>query len=205
MRKAKSSLPWTLRGHKLRFYTSDECARGKIWALKPASLTFTQAAAIPQAGVIALQGPRNRVQPGQRVLINGGGAGAFAIQLAKRYGADVSAVDNTGKAAFMRSLGAAHVIEYTREDFTRGHQPDDLIFDLMVCRPAFAYARALTSQGCYYAVGGSVATLIQLMLFNVWLRRTSGQQVGVAHGATQSRRPRNHHATVCYRSHRRAD
>jgi NADPH:quinone reductase-like Zn-dependent oxidoreductase len=98
------------------------CARESALAPKPASLTFEEAAAIPQAAVIALQGIRDKgqVQPGQKVLINGagGGAGTFAVQLAKLYGAEVTGVDTTGKLDFMRSLGADHVIDYTREDFT---------------------------------------------------------------------------------------
>src|SRR5512133_3774232 len=105
------------------------CTQGKAWALKPASLTFEEAAAIPQAGVIALQGIRDKgqVQPGQKVLINGagGGAGTFAIQLAKLYGAEVTGVDNSEKLDFMRSLGADHVIDYTRDDFTKNGQQYD--------------------------------------------------------------------------------
>jgi NADPH:quinone reductase-like Zn-dependent oxidoreductase len=91
------------------------CTTGKTMTLKPVSLTFEQAAAIPQAGVIALRGIREngRVQPGQKVLINGAGgsAGSFAIQLAKLYGAEVTGVDNAGKLDFMRSLGADHVVD----------------------------------------------------------------------------------------------
>jgi NADPH:quinone reductase-like Zn-dependent oxidoreductase len=155
------------------------CTRGKIWAMKPASLTFEQAAAIPQAGVIALQGLRGRVQQGQSVLINGagGGAGSFAVQLAKLYGAEVTGVDNAGKLDFMRSLGADHVVDYTREDFTRNGKQSDLILDLIAYRSAFAYARALKPNGSYYAVGGSVATFLQFLLFGPWIRRTSGRQV----------------------------
>src|SRR5260370_29775249 len=97
------------------------CAPQNAFALKPASMTFEEVASIPQAAVIALQGIRDKgqVQPGQRVLINGagGGAGSFAVQLAKLYGAEVTGVDNTGKLDFMRSLGADHVIDYTQEDF----------------------------------------------------------------------------------------
>lgn len=155
------------------------CTRGKIWAMKPAGLTFEQAAAIPQAGVIALQGLRGRVQQGQSVLINGagGGAGSFAVQLAKLYGAEVTGVDNAGKLDFMRSLGADHVVDYTREDFTRNGKQSDLILDLIAYRSAFAYARALKPNGSYYAVGGSVATFLQFLLFGPWIRRTSGRQV----------------------------
>lgn len=159
------------------------CTRGKAWARKPARLSFEQAAAIPQAGVIALQGIRDKakVQPGQKVLINGagGGAGSFALQLAKLYGAEVTGVDNTGKLDFMRSLGADHVIDYTRENFTRSGTQYDFILDLLAYRSAFAYARALKPNGSYYAVGGSVVTFLQFLLFGPWIRRTSGKKVRV--------------------------
>lgn len=157
------------------------CTRGKIWTLKPAGLTFEQAAAIPQAGVIALQGLRDRVHLGQSVLINGagGGAGSFAIQLAKLYGAEVTGVDNSGKLDFMRTLGADHVIDYSREDFTRNGRKYDMILDLIAYRSVFAYARALKSNGSYHAVGGSAATFLQFLLFGSWIRRTSDRQVGL--------------------------
>jgi NADPH:quinone reductase-like Zn-dependent oxidoreductase len=157
------------------------CSRGKILARKPATMTFETASAIPQAGVIALQGIRDKahIQPGQRVLVNGagGGGGTFAIQLAKSYGAEVTAVDNTGKLDFMRSLGADHVIDYTREDFTKTGQQYDFILDLIAYRSAFAYARALKRNGSYFAVGGSVATFLQFLFFGPWIRRASGKNV----------------------------
>ena len=157
------------------------CTRGKIWARKPTSMTFEQAAAIPQAGVIALQGIRDKaqIQPRKKVLINGagGGAGSLAVQLAKNYGAEVTGVDNTGKLDFMRSLGADHVIDYTREDFTKNRKQYDFILDLIAYRTAFGYARALKPNGSYYAVGGSVATFLQFLLFGPWIRRTSGKKI----------------------------
>jgi NADPH:quinone reductase-like Zn-dependent oxidoreductase len=159
------------------------CTRGKAWALKPTNLTFDEAAAIPQAGVIALQGIRNQgqVQPGQKVLINGagGGSGMFAIQLAKLYGAEVTGVDNAGKLDFMRSLGADHVIDYTREDFTKNGKQYDLILDVIAHRSAFAYARALRPNGSYFVVGGAVGTMLQIFLLGPWIRRTSGKNVHV--------------------------
>jgi NADPH:quinone reductase-like Zn-dependent oxidoreductase len=159
------------------------CTRGSAWALKPTGMTFEEAAAIPQAGVIALQGIRDKgqVQPGQKVLINGagGGAGSFAVQLAKLYGADVTGVDNTGKLDFMRSLGADHVIDYTKEDFTKNGKQYDFILDLIAYRTAFAYARALKLNASYYAIGGSVSTFLQFLLFGPWLRRTSGKKVRI--------------------------
>jgi len=158
-------------------------ARESALALKPASMTFEEAAAIPQAAVIALQGIRDkgRVQPGQKVLVNGagGGAGTFAVQLAKLYGAEVTGVDNTGKLNFMRSLGADHVIDYTREDFTRDGKQYDLIFDVVAHRSIFAYKRALRSNGSYFLAGGSVATILQILLLGAWIRTTTGKEIRI--------------------------
>lgn len=150
------------------------CTRGNHWALKPPSMSFEEAASIPQAAVIALQGIRDRgnVQPGQSVLINGagGGSGMFAIQFAKSFGAEVTAVDNGGKLDFVGSLGADHVIDYTREDFTRSGRHYDFILDLVAERSALDYARALKPGGKYYAVGGHVRTFLQLLLVGPWVR-----------------------------------
>jgi len=157
------------------------CAPEKSLARKPASMTFEEAAAIPQAGVIALQGIRDKgqVRPGQKVLINGagGGAGTFAVQLAKLYGAEVTGVDNTGKLDFMRSLGADHVLDYTREEFTNNGKQYDLILDLVAHRSVFAYQRALRPNGSYFFVGGSVATLFQILLLGPLIRRTTGKKI----------------------------
>jgi NADPH:quinone reductase-like Zn-dependent oxidoreductase len=159
------------------------CARESALALKPAGMTIEEAAAIPQAAVIALQGIRDkgRVQPGQKVLINGagGGAGTFAVQLAKLYGAEVTGVDNTGKLDFMRSLGADHVIDYTREDFTKNGERYDLILDVVAHRSVFAYKRALRSNGSYFLAGGSVATILQILLLGAWIRGTTGKRIRI--------------------------
>ncbi len=158
-------------------------ARESALALKPAGMTFEEAAAIPQAAVIALQAIRDkgRVQPGQKVLINGagGGAGTFAVQLAKLYGAEVTGVDNTGKLDFMRSLGADHVIDYTREDFTKNGKQYDLILDVVAHRSVFAYKRALRSNGSYFLAGGSVATIFQILLLGAWIRGTTGKKIRI--------------------------
>jgi NADPH:quinone reductase-like Zn-dependent oxidoreductase len=134
-----------------------------VLAGKPAALTFAEASTIPQAGVIAWQGT-DGAAPGQRVLINGagGGSGAFAIQLAKRLGAQVTGVDNAGKLDFMRSVGADKVIDYRSEDFTRSG-PYDLILDLVAHRSVFAYRRALAPGGRYRCVGGSVSALLRVV------------------------------------------
>ena len=159
------------------------CTQGRAWAHKPAGLTFEQAAAIPQAGVIALQGiyTKGQVQPGQKVLINGagGGGGSFAIQLAKLYGAEVTGVDNTHKLEFMRSLGADHVIDYTRQDFTRNAKQYDLILDLIAHRSAFAYRRALKPGGTYFAVGGSLVTFFQILLLGPWIKRSTRKSIRI--------------------------
>jgi NADPH:quinone reductase-like Zn-dependent oxidoreductase len=157
------------------------CVRGTTLARKPAGLTFEEAAAIPQAAVIALQGIRDKgqVQPGQQVLINGagGGSGMFAVQLAKLYGAEVTGVDNAGKLDFMRSLGADQVIDYTQEDFTQSGKQYDLILDLIAYRSAYDYKRALKPNGSYYFVGGSVATLFQILLLGSWMGRSEGKKI----------------------------
>lgn len=144
------------------------CTDGATMALKPASLTFDEASAIPQAGVIALRGIREigQVQPGEKVLVNGAGGsgGSYAIQLAKLYGAEVTGVDNAHKQDFMRLWGADHVIDYTKEDFTANGRQYDLILDLVAYRSALAYPRALRADGRYWVVGGSVSTLLQILL-----------------------------------------
>jgi NADPH:quinone reductase-like Zn-dependent oxidoreductase len=155
-------------------------------AHKPAQLTFVEASTIPQVGAIALQGTKSAVT-GRRVLINGagGGSGSFAIQLAKRLGAHVTGVDNAAKLDFMRSVGADHVIDYRRDDFTRTSQPYDLILDLAAHRSVFAYRRALAPGGAYWCVGGSVPTLLRVL--------TAGQLVGspaAQSGSLPSRRGR---------------
>lgn len=159
------------------------CTSGKTMMRKPAGMTFEEAAAIPQGGVIALYGiiKKGEVQPGQKVLINGAGGsgGAFAVQLAKLHGAEVTGVDNTNKLDFLRSLGADHVIDYTREDFTKGTERFDLILDLIAHRSAFAYARALNPNGTYFYTGGSVATLFQILFLGPLIRRMTGRHVRI--------------------------
>ena len=157
------------------------CVDGKTMMRKPAGLTFEQAAAIPQAGVISFQGicDKGQVQPGQKVLINGAGgsAGSFAIQLAKQRGAEVTGVDNAHKFDFMRSLGVDKVIDYTQEDFTRSGEQYDLILDLIAHRSVFAYQRALRPNGTYFFVGGSVGVLFQLLLLGSLMKKIAGKNI----------------------------
>ena len=144
------------------------CVPQRALSRIPAGMTHEEAAALPQAGAIALQGIRDKgqVQPGHAVLINGagGGSGMYAVQLAKLLGAEVTGVDNTGKLEFMRSLGADHVIDYTREDFTRDGRAYDLILDLAAYRSPLACAGSLKPGGRYLYVGGSVTALMQVLL-----------------------------------------
>ncbi len=133
------------------------CASESKLAGKTDKLTFEQAASVPVAGLTALQGLRDKgqIQPGQKFLINGaaGGVGTFAVQIAKSFGAEVTAVCSTGKVDMVRSIGADRIIDYTREDFTKGEQRYDLIFDCAGNRPLSALRRLLNPKGIYIAVG----------------------------------------------------
>lgn len=157
------------------------CVPETALAQMPAGMTYEEAAALPQAGAIALQGIRDKgqAQPGQKVLINGagGGSGMYAVQLARLDGAEVTGVDNAEKQEFMRSLGADHVIDYTREDFTRNRCSYHLILDLAGHRSAFAYRGPLMPGGRYLWVGGSVATLLQVLLIGPVAGRGEGKKI----------------------------
>ena len=157
------------------------CVPESTLAPMPAGMTYAEAAALPQAGAIALQGIRDKgqVQRGQKVLVNGagGGSGMYAIQLAKLHGAEVTGVDNAEKLEFMRSVGADHVIDYTREDFTANGRAYDLILDLAAHRSAFAYQASLVPGGRYLYVGGSVTTLLQALLAGPVIGRADGRKI----------------------------
>lgn len=133
------------------------CAHENRLALKPANLTFEQSAAVPVAGLTALQGLRDkgRIQPGQKVLINGaaGGVGTFAVQIAKSFGADVTGVCSTRNVDLVRSIGADHVNDYTRDDFARSAERYDLMFDCVGNRPLSACRRVMTPRGTFVAAG----------------------------------------------------
>ncbi|HWM23427.1 MAG TPA: NAD(P)-dependent alcohol dehydrogenase [Chthoniobacterales bacterium] len=136
------------------------CSRERGLVIKPANVTFEQAGCAAWAGFTALQGLRTaNIQPGQKVLINGatGGVGTFAVQIAKSFGAEVTAVCSTGKMELVRSLGADHVIDYTKEDFTRGNQRYDVIFDNVGNHSFSDRQRILTPNGiCVLAgIGGA--------------------------------------------------
>jgi NADPH:quinone reductase-like Zn-dependent oxidoreductase len=137
----------------------------ELLTLKPSNLVFDEAAAFPVAAVVALQGLRDagQVKSGQTVLINGasGGVGTFAVQIAKSFGAEVTAVCSTRNVDIARSIGADHVIDYTREDFTRGNNRYDLIIGANGYHSLSDYKRALRPQGTYVCTGGTLSQIIQ--------------------------------------------
>jgi len=160
------------------------CARENAFALKPANLTFEQAAAVPLAGVTALQGLRDtgKIQAGQRVLINGasGGVGTFAVQIAKSFGAEVTGVCSTRNVGMVRSIGAEHVIDYTQEDFTKNGQQYDLIFDAVANHSVSEYKRALRPQGtCVVAGFSTISHMLQVALLGSWVSKRGGKKIGL--------------------------
>jgi NADPH:quinone reductase-like Zn-dependent oxidoreductase len=169
--------------HGLGAFAEYVCVSENALAPKPASMTFEEAATYPQAAIVALQSLRDKgqIQPGQKVLINGagGGMGTFAVQLAKYFGAEVTGVDSTMKLDMLRSIGADHVIDYTQEDYTRSGQRYDLILDVAATRSVFDYRRALSPGGIFMLVGGSVATLIQVVSLGALISRIGSKRIGL--------------------------
>jgi NADPH:quinone reductase-like Zn-dependent oxidoreductase len=150
---------------------------------KPAALTFQQAAAVPQAGGLAVLGLRGGrpIEPGDQVLINGagGGVGTFAVQIAKTLGAEVTGVDRAAKLATVRAVGAEHVIDFTAEDFTRNRRAYDLIVDVAARRPMSAYRRALKPAGVCAIIGGSIPRVTVALAAGPALSLLGSKKVGV--------------------------
>lgn len=141
----------------------------------PGNLSFEDAAAAPESGVVALQGlqDKGKIQAGQKVLVYGasGGIGTFAVQIAKSFDTEVTGVCSTRNIALVKSLGADHVIDYTQEDFTQNGEMYDLILATAGYRSLFDYQRALAPGGYYVATGGEMAQIFQPMLLGPWLSR----------------------------------
>jgi len=176
------------------------CGKAGKLLHKPKELTFDEAATLPQGGVIALQGLRDlgKVRAGQHVLINGAGGscGVFAVQMAKLYGATVTAVDNTHKQDCLRSMGADHVIDYTTEDFSRRAARYDLIFDLVAYRSLFIQKRVLKPSGRYILVGGSMARLLQTLVIGSLISLFGNKKMSVL-GHMQNNTDIAHVAELC--------
>ena len=158
------------------------CACENELILKPSSMTFEEAACLSHGGNLAVQGliDFGEIKSGQKVLINGGGGstGTLAIQIANLFDAEVTAVDRTEKVDMMRTLGADHVIDYTKEDFTKNVHKYDLIFDVKTTRSIFDYKRALCPNGTYVTVGGKTSRILQLLLFRKLAGKYKMQIVG---------------------------
>ena len=156
------------------------CTSQNALAHKPGGMTFAQAASIPQAAQLAVQGliDTGKLRSGQKLLINGagGGVGTFGVQIAKLIGAEVTVVDSSIKLDMLRDLGADHVIDYQKEDFTRNGERYDLIVDTKTNRSALDYMRALSTAGIYATVGGSMLRMLQGLLLKPWISLTSKKQ-----------------------------
>ena len=158
------------------------CAAEDNLALKPANLSFEAAAAVPVAALTALQGLRDngQIQPGQKVLISGasGGVGTFAVQIAKSFWTEVTAVCSTRNLDMARSIGADYVVDYTKEDFSRNGRRYDLIIAVNGYHSILDYRRALSPSGIYVAVGGSIAQIFQAMLLGPLVSRIGSRKMG---------------------------
>jgi len=160
------------------------CAAEHLLTPKPARMSFEQAAALPQAGQLAVQAlaAAGSLRAGQKILINGagGGVGTIGIQLAKQHDVEVTGVDNEAKLEMMRRIGFDHVIDYRREDFAAGDQKYDLIVDTKTSRSPFVHARALVPHGTYATVGGeSMKLLLKTLVVGPWIRLTKQRRVGL--------------------------
>jgi len=159
------------------------CVPEHALASKPAGMTFEQAAALPHAAMLALQGlvDIGQLDRGEQVLINGagGGVGTIGVQIAKQYNAEVTGVDSAAKLDMLRDIGFDHVIDYRIQDFTRDSQQYDLILDTMTTRSPFSYLRALKSGGRYVTVGGNVLRMLQLVCASWPIARFFRKQVSI--------------------------
>ena len=157
------------------------CAREDLLALKPTIVTFEEAAAVPVAAITALQGLRaGQIQPGQKVLVNGasGGVGTFAVQIAKSFGTEVTAVCSPQNVDNARSMGADHVIDYTQEDFTKSGQMYDLILAVNGYHPILGYRNALGPQGICVVLGGELPQIFQALVLGPLISKSGGKRIG---------------------------
>ena len=169
------------------------CVKEKSLAHKPANLSFAQAAAVPLAGFTALQGLRDKgqIKAGQSVLINGasGGVGTFAVQIAKAWGTEVTAVCSGRNHDLVRSIGADHAIDYTKQDFTRTGQQYDLIYDAIGNRSVRDLRRALKPHGIASVAGfTTLSRMFLLVVQGTWVSKTSDKEIGMMSTATPNKK-----------------
>jgi NADPH:quinone reductase-like Zn-dependent oxidoreductase len=159
------------------------CVTEDYLVIKPAKISFEEAAAVPIAAITALQGLRDKgqIQSGHKVLINGasGGVGTFAVQIAKSFGAEVTGVCSKNKLDMVRSIGADHVIDYKKEDFTKSGQRYDLILAVGGYHPISDYKRALSPEGIYVCTGGSMAQYFQALILGPMIGMIGSKKLGV--------------------------
>ena len=175
-----------LTEHGYGAFAEYACARENAFALKPTNLTFEEAATVPQAGVMALQGLRSKrsIQPGDQVLINGAGGnvGPFAVQIAKSFGAEVTGVDSKEKLDMLRSIGADNVIDYAQEDVVLGDQRYDRILDVAAFRSIFEWKRLLRPRGVYIVVPMSMSGLFKAAFLGPLVSIAGGRKMGIQMG-----------------------
>ena len=159
------------------------CINEKALALKPIKMSFEEAASIPHAAMLAVQGliDTGKIQNGQKILINGagGGVGTFGLHIAKLNGAVITGVDTGDKLNMMKLIGFDHVIDYEKEDFTKNGQCYDLILDTKTNRSTFSYMRSLSTNGRYVTVGGELNRLLQILLLKPWISKFSKKSIGI--------------------------
>ncbi|MBB5315963.1 NAD(P)-dependent alcohol dehydrogenase [Tunturibacter empetritectus] len=169
-------------GFKGQGFAEYVCVAEENLGPKPGNLTFEEAAAVPVAAITALQGLRDkgRIRPGSKVLVEGasGGVGTFAVQIAKAFGADVTAVCSTRNVEIARSIGADRVIDYTKEDFTRDAQRYDLILGANAHHSILDYRSALTENGVYVAAGGGLFQIFEVFVMAPVLSRMGRKKMG---------------------------
>lgn len=162
------------------------CVSAEDLTRKPMEITFEEAAAIPSAGVIALQGIRSlrEITPGQHVLVNGagGGMGTFAVQMAKSAGAIVTGLDTTVKIDKIRQLGADRVIDYTKDNYTKEDHKYDLILDCHAEYSMLTYKRLLEPDGIYFMIGGTLRSILQAATLGPLLSKSDGKRLGILMG-----------------------
>ena len=178
------------------------CGKAEKLLPKPEALTFAEAACLPQGGVIALQAMRDfgQVKPGHEVLINGAGgsSGSFAVQMAKLYGATVTAVDNSNKIEGLLAIGADRVVDYTREDIANLATRFDFILDYVAYRSLFDHKRLLKTGGCYWLVGGSMLRVLQVLIIGSAISLVGNRKMSIL-GHQQNNSDIAHVAELCVR------